>query len=96
MSAVRYMPAGKSNTFNKGNCMAKNDPIINDKVASISASETSCVETELPVAPTALRKPISPLLLLMLDHSTPNRPRATLIIRKQATIESMIIGTKAK
>ena len=40
-SAVKYTPAGKSNTFNKGNCMAKNDPIIKDKVASINASETN-------------------------------------------------------
>ncbi len=71
--------------MSKGNWMAKNEPIINDKVAKIIDSKISCNDTVLPAAPTALRKPISPLLLLILYHNTPNKPNATLMMRKQAT-----------
>ena len=92
--AVKYTLVGKSNTFSKGNCIAKNAPIIKDNVARIIDSLTNCADTDFPDAPIALRKPISPLLLLMLYQSTPNKPNATFTIKKPATINSTIIGTR--
>ena len=63
-------------------------------VDSTKVSPTSCFKIEPPEAPTARRNPSSPLRLLMLYHNTPNKPSATLMIKKQATTVIIMAGTK--
>ena len=59
--AIKYTADGKSNTFSNGNWIAKKDPSMSDNVAKNKDSVTSCEATEDPLAPIALRRPISPL-----------------------------------